>query len=451
MAENPGENPGEMVLPEEVEDSQNAETMLVSRRQKRLSKRERRRLEESSNAAICPAFHFAKLNSRLNKPDGESTVVAWIIRIVTALTGVITLVIGDRSGAFDLSASSSMALFAVTIVGLAICAPPLSAFIVEYLRRVVQPTEHLAMLGAGRVKISARAATALERARNVLRVAKLFFMTFGGGVGAMGTFFFVSYAIANAHTFGTLIFGCWFILIGMWMGLVFPLIFDWWLTLKVASALAADATVEVVNVAQTISPRDPEWLQKVAEPAKSLALDTMDELSHGWGRALAVAYALFWIFAVALFAWTLSWSAGFPQVANIFLVVAVTACMYIPIAMSMDPASVSTSCDDFLAELNVQRSNLLDNEASINQIMRLEDVSALLPACMQCFCSILIAHGLTAFSSTVPRSAQQQTRPRLLGQRVRSGQEAPAGDDDRRLRHLRHDRALPARDVQHRQ
>ena len=126
-------------------------------------------------------------------------------------------------------------------------------------------------------------------------------------------------------------------LTGTWIGLVFPLIFDWWLTLKVASALASDATVEVVNVAQTVSPKDPEWLQKVVGPAKSLALDTMDELSHGWGRALAVAYALFWIFVVALFAMTLSWSARFPQFVTMVLVAAVTVCMYIPIAMSMDP------------------------------------------------------------------------------------------------------------------
>jgi hypothetical protein len=182
------ENPGEMVLSaEEVEDSQNAETTLVNRRQKRLSKRERRRLQESSNAAVCPDFHFTKLNSRLNKPDGGPTVVAWIIRVVCALTGVATLVVGHMSGAFSLAASSSMALFAVFIVGLAICAP-LSAFIVEYLRRVLQPTEHLTTLGAGRIKISARAASALTRARNVLRVPKLFFMTLGGLLAVVGLF-----------------------------------------------------------------------------------------------------------------------------------------------------------------------------------------------------------------------------------------------------------------------
>jgi hypothetical protein len=368
------ENPGEMVLPDEAEDSTaTAETALVNRRQKRLSKRERRRLEESLDAVVCPNFHFAKLNSRLNKPDSGPTVVVWIIRIVCALAGVATLAIADLSGAFRaIATGSSMALFAVTAVGFAICGP-LSMFIVEYLRRVLQPTEHLATLGAGRIKISARTASALERARNVLRVPKLFFMTFGGVMAVMGIFFFVS-TITHSHLLSTA-FSCWNMVIGTWMGLVFPLIFDWWLTLKVASALAADATVEVVNVAQTVSPKDPEWLQKVAEPAKSLALGTMDELSHGWGRALAVAYALFWIFAVAVFAVTLSWATYVPQGAITFLVVTVTVCMYVPIAMSMDPASVSTSCDDFLTELNAQRCellNVLDDERCPSMIRRLE-------------------------------------------------------------------------------
>ena len=99
------ENPGEMVLPvEEVGDSQNTESTLVNRRQKRLSKREHRWLAESSNAVVCPNFHLHKLNRRLNKPDGSPTVVAWIIRVACALTGIVTLVLGDMTGAFTVAA-----------------------------------------------------------------------------------------------------------------------------------------------------------------------------------------------------------------------------------------------------------------------------------------------------------------------------------------------------------
>jgi len=39
--------------------------------------------------------------------------------------------------------------------------------------------------------------------------------------------------------------------------LVFPLIFDWWLILKVASALAADATAEVVKRGGVCLPKRP--------------------------------------------------------------------------------------------------------------------------------------------------------------------------------------------------
>ena len=47
-------NPGEMVLGQEVEDSQNAETtlVLVNRRQKRLSKRDRRRVQGANNHTL---------------------------------------------------------------------------------------------------------------------------------------------------------------------------------------------------------------------------------------------------------------------------------------------------------------------------------------------------------------------------------------------------------------
>jgi len=39
----------------------------------------------------------------------------------------------------------------------------LAPFLIDYFRRVLRPTEHLACLGAGRVMISARAATNLRK------------------------------------------------------------------------------------------------------------------------------------------------------------------------------------------------------------------------------------------------------------------------------------------------
>jgi len=47
--------------------------------------------------------------------------------------------------------------------------------------------------------------------------------------------------------------------------------------------------------------------------------------------------------------------------------------MLSPIAMSLDPANVSTSCDELLTELNARRCELLGDDAAINKIMQLED------------------------------------------------------------------------------
>lgn len=94
-------------------------------------------------------------------------------------------------------------------------------------------------------------------------------------------------------------------------------------------------------MAQTVSHKDPQWMEKVAEPAKTLALDTMDELSHGSGRALAVAYALFWGVAISLFAFLLYGANIFPPPEpTYFFMMIVVLCMYAPFSMSMDAASV---------------------------------------------------------------------------------------------------------------
>lgn len=339
---------------------------------RRLSKRAQRWATESSNSSVCPTFHFAALNRRLNTADGGRTPFAWFVLAICLWAGCQVLANvyiwgGTRADSSGLSLVWGGA-FAV--------AAGLSIFILDHMRLVVRPTEHLVTLGAGRIKIYERAAAALKRARNFLRAPKLFFV-------ALGTMFVIG-AIDTGLKFiqdpnletasGTLLL----LSLGLWLALVFPLFFDWWRRLKVASALASDATAEVVSVAQTVSPKDDEWQQKVAEPAKGLALDTLDELTHGWGRALAVAYAVFWMSALSFFTFMLS--RNWTWYGTLMLFSIVVLCTFVPLSMSMDPASVSTSCDDLLTELNVQRSGLLGDEASIGQIMHLEDVSACIAA-----------------------------------------------------------------------
>jgi hypothetical protein len=127
----------------------------------------------------------------------------------------------------------------------------------------------------------------------------------------------------------------------------------------------------VVNATEKFSPEHPEWLQKVAEPAKRLALDTLNELTHGWGRALAVAYAVFWFAALSLF--TLNLAGDAVGATDVLQMIAAAILASAPLAMSVDPASVSASCDDLLTELNAQRCELLDNEEGVAMIRRLEE------------------------------------------------------------------------------
>jgi len=58
---------------------------------------------------------------------------------------------------------------------------------------------------------------------------------------------------------------------------------------------------------------------------------------------------------------------------QVVLVEIVTMCMIVPLAMSLDPASVLTSCDDLLTELNAQRCEVLDDEERFCMIRRLEE------------------------------------------------------------------------------
>ena len=78
-----------------------------------------------------------------------------------------------------------------------------------------------------------------------------------------------------------------------------------------------------------------------------------------------MAYGIFWMTCLSVFAEALS-SSGvgtWDKFAKRAFTVAVSAVsMCTPIAMTMDPASVSTSCDELLAELNVRRCELFGND-----------------------------------------------------------------------------------------
>ena len=340
---------------------------LLSRRAKRLSKRARRRQDESSNATESPDY-FAFLDKRLNTAEGGATLLTWFIRFIGVEQFVMSYVFMTANGIIGSTLTAQMTLWVMFLSSFAIAQLVSCTLLLDSLRRVIRPGEHLRTMGAGRVKLSMRAMRSLRRLRLGLRVPQAFFMA----VGLFCDLMIITSVFAQGdqplhyRLLDLSLFGAW----GVWFALVVPLLLEWWLTLSVASALAADATIEVLTAAETIAPTEPDWMERVAEPAKRLALDTMDELTHGWGRALAVAYGLYWLLGLGALAGSLATPPGVFN--KIFLAISV-AFTVLPLAMSTDPAAVSSSCDDLIAELNAKRGELIGQPEAVANLRDLED------------------------------------------------------------------------------
>jgi hypothetical protein len=341
---------------------------LLNRRAKRLSKRTRRRQDESSNAVESPDY-FAFLDKRLNTAEGGATWLTWLIRFIGVEQFVMQYV-GTYFFIGGTQITAQNALWVMLFGSFAIAELVSCTLLLDSLRRVIRPGEHLQTMGAGRVKLSARAMRSLRRLRLGLRVPQALFVVIGGFLflkTGPGVFFSEDMPLKFK-----LLFPPWWAVWGLWFALVVPLLLEWWLTLSVASALAADATIEVVIAAETIAPTEPEWIEKVVEPTKSLVLDTMDELTHGWGRALAVAYGLYWILALGALSGGLAFAGEGGTMSYLFPVLSLVFSV-LPLAMSTDPAAVSSSSGDLLAELNAKRGELIGQPEAVTNVRDLED------------------------------------------------------------------------------
>jgi hypothetical protein len=346
-----------------------APEQLLNRRAKRLSKRARRRQDESPNAVESPRY-FAFLEKRLNTAEGSATWLTWVIRFIGVEQFVVQYVAMHYTGILGGAVTAQNALLAMVYSSLAIAALVSCTVLVDSLRRVIRPGEHLQTMGAGQVKLSARAMRNLRRLRLGLRVPQAIFVALGVLFVVFPLLFVFQPDIDPTRR---LLFPAWMGGCGLWFALVIPLLLEWWLTLSVASALAADATIEVLIAAETVAPTEPDWTEKVGEPAKRLALDTMDELTHGWGRALAVAYGLYWLLGLGFLAGGLGLAnSGGGAFTNIFLVLSLSFSV-LPLAMSTDPAAVSSTCDDLLAELNAKRCELFGQPDAVANLNVLED------------------------------------------------------------------------------
>ena len=137
---------------------------LLTRRGRRLKKRQQQRLEENSNAVVCPNF-FEKLDRRLSKEDGSPTAFTWFVRSIgvilplpapLALGAFASLVAQDEHSAQTALVTLWYSCFCVSVA-------LMSLVQIEQLRRVIRPGEHLEQLGVGTQKISERALADLNQ------------------------------------------------------------------------------------------------------------------------------------------------------------------------------------------------------------------------------------------------------------------------------------------------
>eukprot|EP01052_Picozoa_sp_SAG31_P000965 SAG31_NODE_30_length_32545_cov_9.378999_28_plen_597_part_00 len=349
--------------------SDDGDVAVLNRRARRLTKRQRLRNEENSNAAVCP-FWFEKLDKRLTSNADGATPYRWAIRIVSIVFALNNIICTHQAGILTGILTAQNGILLMWFVTWSCGLPLISIPLLNYLARVIRPDQHLRAMGAGRVKLSQRAVDHLNKWRVRMRVARAVFALIGG------LFFMMGFIMLSAGTFyGVPIWAVMCFSMGLTLALAFNHVCDWWLTLMVASALAADATLEVVLAAQEVSPKSDDWVSRVVEPSTKLALDVMDELTHGWGSALFVMFAASWLTAVGSFAMALmmSTATGFFLVFFYGMMSLTVLFVCVPIAMSRDPAGVSTSCDELLAELNARRCELLGQDELIGKIRDLED------------------------------------------------------------------------------
>jgi hypothetical protein len=226
----------------------------------------------------------------------------------------------------------------------------------------------LAALGAGEVQISERARRRLEHAHIwisalalMCAMAGLLCLVTATRVGTRsklsGRLVTAGYARALA-TFGlaAINFG----------GLTFG---PWWVALKSASALVADAVAEARQTIERCSPTSPEWEAEVLPRVLRLCDETLPLLSRGFGAAVATNFLGWWFAAAGFFAVNLE-SGGRP-----FTIFWCIVCVLVPLGVSYDSASASSDCDMLSDALTKKRMRGdLNDQAFEHAISRIEKI-----------------------------------------------------------------------------
>ena len=146
------------------------------------------------------------------------------------------------------------------------------------------------------------------------------------------------------------------VLNGLLFCTVLPVAFSgWWASLRTASCLCRDATVEVIKATRNTDPADEEeWEEKVNRPALALR-GKFELLSRGWAGGLAGLGGFCWLLALGAFALALRAVGQHMVAARVqFMAIAAGAAL-LPFPLAWDIAHTSSFCDLLVDELNEVR------------------------------------------------------------------------------------------------
>ena len=201
----------------------------------------------------------------------------------------------------------------------------------------------LAQLSAGDARVSRSGLASLVWWARALRATTAFFVLVLAGV----------FLGLLAAMWGLLLTGVGFLLHSV---VFFPVLFAWWYSLKVASALVDvpiaearhNARAEAKWMRESGEPMDAQrWKALLEQPVLRLAHDVLPTLSNGWGPSLGLAVAglvCLAVGAIVFFSTAGLISAGTPAWLLVVILGIMGGSAVLPFLLAVNPAAASSKC-----------------------------------------------------------------------------------------------------------
>jgi hypothetical protein len=318
-------------------------------------------------AHLCPPSQLALVTAQgARTPLAKVIACAGLFGALGCLYTAAVCAFGNRGDVGLDGADGTLAALAGVCLAAVLCGLSL---IVEQLRLALRPGGgELALLGAGSAKITASALCALQRWRWFMHSLGIFFAVLGVVLLLAG--FILPRGGSNTtravdgHKF------LWLASLGPAVGLGFPLLFQFLLSLEVAQSLTTEHTMEIVRAATELTPAEGRWAEHVEAPALALKDGAIGQLSRGWGKGLAICYGIFWGgLGPAGFLATLGMVAASNKIYAAVCALCTLALLAVPLWLSTGVAKTSTACDDVMRQLNLVR---IGNSAHHAAVLHLE-------------------------------------------------------------------------------